>query len=330
MTPLISIIVPVYGVEKYIERCAKSLFEQTYNNIEYIFVNDCTTDNSIGVLNSVIEKYPLLNNQIHIINHKKNGGLAAARKTGLLSALGEYVMHVDSDDWISTDAVESMLNSALSNNADIVVGNMCFSYKNLSKPLDTLVEDNKKQYLIRMLTRTPGYNVTLCNRLIRRQVHLQALPVDGLNFGEDYVTYIRAVYFANKVEKLNKTTYYYWQENEYSYCKTISQKSFNDIIRATDILCEFFTTIQTPFDKKIIDLIKVKNKVFLYQIGDYKMRQQAYGLYPEIKVPENQLNRRELIIYKLGEYRQFYLIGLLIRSGYNIKRIIRKYIKKSV
>ena len=95
----VSICVPVYGVEKYIERCAISIFEQTYTNLECIFVNDCTKDNSIKILYNVIERYPQRREKIRIIQHDCNRGLAAARNTALEAASGDYILHVDSDNY---------------------------------------------------------------------------------------------------------------------------------------------------------------------------------------------------------------------------------------
>ena len=89
---LVSILVPVYGVEKYIERCARSLFEQTYENLEYIFVDDCTPDKSIEILKRVIEDYPNRKNQVRIIHHEHNRGLAAARNTALDAATSEFYL----------------------------------------------------------------------------------------------------------------------------------------------------------------------------------------------------------------------------------------------
>ena len=116
----VSICVPIYGVEKYIERCAISLFEQTYKNIEYIFVNDCTQDNSIDVLKSIIEKYPVRKNCVRIINHERNKGLGAARNTAITNATGMFIMHVDSDDYVEKDIVERLVKKQNENNSDIV------------------------------------------------------------------------------------------------------------------------------------------------------------------------------------------------------------------
>lgn len=98
--PKVSILVPIYGTELYIEKCARTLFEQTYDNIEFIFVNDCTRDNSVNVLKRVLEEYPLRKSQTRIIEHKENKGLAGSRLTGLQNATGEYVWCVDSDDYV--------------------------------------------------------------------------------------------------------------------------------------------------------------------------------------------------------------------------------------
>lgn len=108
----ISILTPIYGVEKYIEQCARSLFEQTYANIEYIFVDDSTPDHSIELLESIIAEYPKRAQQVHIIHHPHNKGVGAARQTALMAAKGDYIMFVDSDDFLPVDAVEKLVSKA--------------------------------------------------------------------------------------------------------------------------------------------------------------------------------------------------------------------------
>ena len=105
----VSILVPVYGVEKYIKRCARSLFEQTYDNIEYIFVDDCTQDRSIDILEEVLKEYPNRKNQVKILHHAKNRGLSASRNTALDASTGDYLMHVDADDYLHVDAIALLI-----------------------------------------------------------------------------------------------------------------------------------------------------------------------------------------------------------------------------
>ena len=117
----VSLLIPVYGVEKYIEKCAVSLFEQTYEDIEYIFVDDCTPDNSMNVLSGVIERYPKRKDHTRIIHHDRNKGLAQARNTALEAATGDFVLNVDSDDYLELQAIERLCAVADKKKADVVV-----------------------------------------------------------------------------------------------------------------------------------------------------------------------------------------------------------------
>ena len=100
----LSVIVPVYGVEKYIARCAKSVLEQTYADTELIFVDDASPDSSIPVLREELRRYP--HQQAVILRHATNRGLAAARKTGMEAATGEYIVSLDGDDYLEPGALD--------------------------------------------------------------------------------------------------------------------------------------------------------------------------------------------------------------------------------
>ena len=113
---LISIIVPVYNVEKYLEQCLESLLNQTYKNIEIIVVNDGSTDQSLDIL----KKYSFKDNRIKLYS-QKNQGISAARNTALEHINGKYVMFVDSDDWIEINTCEIALHEMKKNDSDIVM-----------------------------------------------------------------------------------------------------------------------------------------------------------------------------------------------------------------
>ena len=118
----VSILTPIYGVEKYIEQSARSLFEQSYASIEYIFVDDCTPDKSIGILQSLLKEYPERAQQVRIIHHDRNRGVGAARQTALMAATGDYLLFADSDDMLPEDAVEKLAGKADSSHADLIDG----------------------------------------------------------------------------------------------------------------------------------------------------------------------------------------------------------------
>ena len=163
--PTISIIVPIYGVEKYIRQCADTVLGQTYPNIQFIFVNDGTKDNSMQVLEELIEeKYQHIRPAILIVN-KENEGLPAARRTGLEHATGDYILHVDSDDWIELDTAEKIAQKAMETDADLI----CFKvFKEESKR--TRVRGNReysideKDRFVRdiMTHKAYGYTVNKC------------------------------------------------------------------------------------------------------------------------------------------------------------------------
>lgn len=122
--PLVSILVPVYQAEEYIERCARSLFEQTYDNLEYLFCDDCSSDNSIQILESVIKDYPDCANRIKILHHEENRGVSAARNTGIKNATGDYLFFMDSDDELPERSIEILLGRAMEDEAiEMVLGN---------------------------------------------------------------------------------------------------------------------------------------------------------------------------------------------------------------
>ncbi len=116
----VSIIIPVYNTEQYIEKCILSALNQTYRNAEIICVNDCSTDNSLDI----IEKYARADKRIKIINLKQNKGVSYARNTGINSATGDYIIFIDSDDWIDTDMLSVGLNKIESDGSDI----LCFGF----------------------------------------------------------------------------------------------------------------------------------------------------------------------------------------------------------
>ena len=130
MEQKVSIIVPVYNVEKYLKRCVDSLIEQSYKNLEIILVDDGSKDNSF----SICKEYESKDSRVRIF-HKENEGLGLTRNYGIEKSTGEYITFVDSDDYLTLDAVETMVEKAAVTNADVVVANMFYKDKgNYSAP----------------------------------------------------------------------------------------------------------------------------------------------------------------------------------------------------
>ena len=126
----VSIIVPVYNVEDYLEECLHSVINQTFENIEIILINDGSTDNSFKIMNDFAKK----DNRIKLIS-QQNKGLSEARNTGIRAALGEYLLFVDSDDMILTNTVETLYNKIIQTHSDVLLGNVLYYYPDGSKVL---------------------------------------------------------------------------------------------------------------------------------------------------------------------------------------------------
>lgn len=231
----ISICVPIYNTEKYIERCAKSLFNQSYENIEYIFVNDCSHDNSINILNEVISHYPQKAPHIKIISHQSNQGLAGARLTGLNNASGDYVWFVDSDDYIDDSAVEN-LAKYLSEDADLIV----FSY----------IEEQENIHLIRVVNSVTVNSVLLHSVspsiwkcIIKREVLYKnnILPELGMNYMEDFLMLSRLVLVCKKVLTLNNLyLYHYNRYNLDSMMNTINLKALEQCAMVVSLVDSYY------------------------------------------------------------------------------------------
>ena len=167
--PKITVIIPIYNVGKYIQRCAQSLFEQTLSDIEYIFVDDCSVDNSIAILKELLENYPKCKEKVKILELSQNKGAAIARSNALKLATGEYIAYCDSDDWVARNTYELLLTKAEQTNADIVYCdfNMVYSDKVLEYDNLQLISD-KTEFLRTYMT--TGWT-SLCNLISRRTLY---------------------------------------------------------------------------------------------------------------------------------------------------------------
>ncbi len=221
----VSILVPIFNVEQYIERCARSLFEQSYPFLEFVFVNDCTPDKSVDVLHRVMENYPARKQVVKLVNHERNKGVAAARNTLLENATGDFICYVDADDWLEKGAVESLVRKQLETDADIVSGNVFLHYAEGVKELTENELLNKGQRLIRQLKDTWTMEAFIWGRIYRRSLfetnHIRCMQ--GYNYAEDRYQVIRLFYFANRFSFVDDFVYNYEKRNDASI--TVLQKN---------------------------------------------------------------------------------------------------------
>lgn len=240
----VSILVPIYNVDKYIERCMRSIFEQTYRDIEYIFVDDCATDNSIEILQNVIQEYPDRKEHIRIISHEKNRGLAAARNTSVNNCQTDFLMHVDSDDYLEKNAVELLVNKQKETNADIVSGCAFRETKEGQQLIREPDYKDKEEMLLNVLKATLDH--VIWRRLIRLSLYKehQIACEEGVNVGEDMQVLPKLVYYAKKISKIDDVIYHYNCMNEESYMNRkklqLNPHFVNQDLRTIEIVEDFF------------------------------------------------------------------------------------------
>ena len=235
----VSIITPIFKVRNFIERCVCSLFEQTLQDIEYIFVDDASPDDSIEILKSCLERYPERKGHVTILTHEQNKGLPAARNTGLAVATGEYVFHCDSDDFVEKDMLEQMYMAAKGKDADMVYCDFYLSFekneRHMSNPAYDKAEDMLKSGL---LGGNMKYNVW--NKLAKRSLYTDNdiwFPA-GHAMGED-MTMIRLAACARSVAYVTKAFYHYVKLNSNAYSATMSERHKVDIRYNVDQTVEF-------------------------------------------------------------------------------------------
>lgn len=254
MAVKVSILVPIFCVEKYIERCVISLFSQTYSEIEYIFVDDCTPDNSICVLNKVLEKFPQRREHVRIIRHEKNKGLGAARNTAVAAATGVFVMHVDSDDYLDLTCVSDCVDAQIQTGADIVAIDQIkirSSYQYRETKPDFFSPTDMCLHIIRR--DCPN---GVCSNFIRKRLYDENdIRVEkGVSMGEDLIVLPRLLYYAKIVTNQHKSCYYYDNTNEQSYTSSFSETKAQQVWIVLDYLMEFFR----DKDKNCIEAINVR------------------------------------------------------------------------
>jgi glycosyltransferase involved in cell wall biosynthesis len=217
--PKVSVIIPIYGVEKYIERCARSLFEQTLDDMEFIFVDDCTTDNSISVLKSVVEKYPNRTSQVRLLHHNVNKGLSHARETGINSATGEYIAHCDSDDWVDRDMYKRMYDFAISGNYDLVKCGHCKTDGKTREvvPVCCTSASPSKTEVIRNLLLERNWN-NIWNILVKSYIYKSSeIEFTDDTMLEDFFVVTQLLLRCNRIGVVDQPFYNYFK-NPQSIC----------------------------------------------------------------------------------------------------------------
>ena len=246
----VSVIIPVYNVEEYLPKCLDSVVNQTYKNLEIICVNDCSPDNC----DKILQEYADKDERIKIINREKNGGLSAARNTGMDAATGEYIYFIDSDDWIDDDYIEKMVEAATNNHAEVVVNTNILSEEEGKVPKQHLPQNTENFVQDKFL----DAQSCIFNIIWNTWAYLWKKSfLDKINarFPEGYVIedmYFQAttLVYLNQLYIIRNSTYHYIQRPS-SIMGSLSSKSLIPIIKIMNKIYDYYSS------NNLIDKISV-------------------------------------------------------------------------
>lgn len=249
---LITIIIPVYNVEKYIHKCIDSVINQTYKNLEIILVDDGSPDNC----GKICDEYAKVDKRIKVI-HQKNGGLSDARNSGIDIAKGEFISFVDSDDYINEDCIEILYKAIIENDADMSIGAHTVKYstgKNINKATGEITTLSPEKVLERMLY-DDGIDLSAWAKLYKIDLFKEIRYPKGRLF-EDAATTYKLIDKSKKISIISISIYnYIIRNNSISSYKYNHQKM--DLVTSTTEMCEYIR-------KKYPQLEKACNRREMY------------------------------------------------------------------
>lgn len=312
---LVSVIVPVYKVEDYLDRCVKSIQNQTYKELEILLVDDGSPDRCGGMCDA----YAREDERIRVI-HKENGGLGDARNAGIAQASGTYMLFVDSDDRIREDLVSVTVEAAEKHQADVVI----FDYQGEDKdqaPCDlfTFQLPEERPLSAQETPRLIKESCSAVNKLFRKSFwDAQGLAFPKGRYYEDLATIPKLMACAGCVVYLKKALYYYLMRDGSIMHSSNFKKNYEDRTAAADSVLQFFK--EKGLDKtyrKELEYLVFENTFFVPSreivLNDRKnvylekFRTYAYGKFPELDENEyvQELSGKERLMWKLVRGKKF-------------------------
>jgi len=314
----VSVIIPIYNAATYLKMCVKSLMRQTLDEIEYIFINDASTDNSILILEDILKQYP--NRRSYVINLQKNGGISNARNIGIRYATGEYITHCDSDDWIDSEMYATLYQLASESEADIAACDFIHEYETHNsisqQPYSTDMQDNMKRLLDGRIF------PSLWASIIKRELitmHDISFPKD-LNMGEDLLFNVKVYYYANTIVHTN-SPYYHYRHTDGSVCIRRSKKSINSDIAIAGLIEEFLIKNDCyHIYKQEITYRKFFSKLALIRNFDNKKDYQEWlHIYPE--------THKKIFSYEQIEPKLRFMLWIASKHFFWISQLLKHLLK---
>ncbi len=302
----ISVIIPIYNVEKYLIRCLKSIVNQTLKEIEIILVNDGSTDNS----NKICSDFAINDSRIRIIN-KKNGGLSDARNFGLEVATGDYISFIDSDDYVDLSMLESMCELALKYNVDIVTCNLV-KVNELNEEFKKLPQSNVVNNYIDLKKDFSYFgemSCFACNKLFKKELFLNQRFKKGLHF-EDIELIPKLILESKKIIHSNNYFYKYFERQD-SISKSYTRKGL-DIFKAIENVTSTFKISNYNYEVNELKRFQILQGFYSFlayvaYVKDKELKQEMLSILNN-KIKEYSISRIDILKY--NRFGENYLLSL--------------------
>ena len=317
--PLVSIIIPIYNSEAFLDKCIQSAINQSYKNIEVILVDDGSIDSS----GEICDNYSSVDSRVKII-HKTNGGLVSSRKIGLLASTGKYVLYIDGDDWLELDVIKNYVNQVIKYNADVVVSSHIVNLEGrediLMNSLPSGVYDKNK--LISIV-----YPKMLCSgrfaqfgifsyswgKLYRKETLLknQLSVDDNITIGEDALCLYPTLLDTNTLVILEQPGYHYRQRAD-SQIKILRNIEISKIQKVYDDLKNIF------FDKGVLDIMLPQLQYYILSLLIINTEGQNVNNITKL-YPFNEIKpKKRLVMYGGGTFGQHMYKKIINSKLYNV------------
>jgi glycosyltransferase involved in cell wall biosynthesis len=317
--PLVSIIIPIYNSETFLDKCVQSALNQSYKNIEVILVNDGSIDSS----GEMCDNYAFIDSRVKVI-HKNNGGLVSSRKTGLIASIGEYILYIDGDDWIELNLIEYYVKQIIEHNADVVVSSHIVNLEGRedilinSLPFGVYNKEQLKSIIYPKMMYTGKFSQFgifsySWGKLYKKELLLKnQLKVDeNITIGEDALCLYPTLLDANMLVILEQPGYHYRQRAD-SLIKTLRKI---DICRMQKVYDDFKDIF---FDKGVLDIMLPQLQYYLLSLLIINTEgpniDNITDLYPFNKIE----SKKGLVIYGGGTFGQHMYKKIINNKSYNI------------
>ncbi len=302
---MISVIIPIYNSEKYLNECISSVLEQTYKDFELILVDDGSTDESLKICNDFAKTDLRI-----IVVHQENSGVSIARNRGLKIAKGDFIAFVDSDDFVDNDWLELLLKGITEKNADVAVCGIKFDGK------EKIAECNceiKEQMILRL--QECGLLYSVVNKLYRKKFILSNFK-EGQVFGEDLIFNLRYFQNISTIAIISRALYFYRKDNQTSATTGFREDKFKNIILLNKQTADFCDSVR---DKSIRE--KIQNYFIALHVWDYLGNMQRFIEQCSSTYKKDYKYFQETLL--LVEDRNFFKKGMRVLS--NIDKKITAY-----